>query len=265
VTRPRRPFKFWAITATAVVMVLFGAVALIVGPDAETRLLGVSCVLFFGPGMAAYLGPPLLTRHGPLTVEREYVQTSVGQEAAFVFPIPAAKRNAQLLAAVGLTGGTAAFAVAAGGGVVLIAIAVMFGLVLLIGAAGRGRAHRLVLTPTRVASEAIGNTTEIPWEAVDRVQLFEMPAGQATLDMLGVMATDRDAVVWTRGKLLGRMNRRLSRYDLITSADTFAGEGEDVVHAIRRYRDDPQRRRRIGDDGELTALRQAIGEDGLPA
>jgi hypothetical protein len=43
------------------------------------------------------------------------------------------------------------------------------------------------------------------------------------------------------------------------------GEGEDVVHAIRRYRDDPERRRRIGDDGELTALRQALGESGLPS
>lgn len=262
--RPRRPFKFWAIAATAVVMVLFGVVALVVGPDGDTRLFGVACVLFFGPGMAAYLGPPLLTRHGPLTVQREYMQTSAGQEAAFVFPIPAAKRKAQLLAAAGLTGGTAAFAIAAGGGVVLIAVAVLFGLVLLIAVAGRGRAHRLALTPTRVLSDAVGSTTEIPWEAVDRVELFEMPSGQTTLDMLGVMASDRDVVLQTRGKLLGRISRRLSRYDLITSADTFAGEGEDVLHAIRRYRDDPERRRRIGDDGELTALRQVLGESGLP-
>jgi hypothetical protein len=195
-------------------------------------------------------------------VQREYTQTSAGQEAAFVFPIPAAKRNAQLLAAAGLTGGTAAFALAAGGGVVLIAIAPLFGLVLVVAAASRGRAHRLVLTPTRVLSEAVGSTTEIPWEAVDRVELFEMPSGQTTLDMLGVMAADRDAVLHTRGRLLGRVNRRFARYDLIISADTFAGEG--VVHAIRRYRDDPERRRRIGDDGEVTAQRQALGESGLP-
>ena len=46
----------------------------------------------------------------------------------------------------------------------------------------------------------------------------------------------------------------MTAYDLCAGADTFAGTGEEVVDAIRRYRDDPGRRRHIGSEEELARL-----------
>ena len=83
--------------------------------------------------------------------------------------------------------------------------------------------------------------------------------------MLGVEALDSEAATWTRGRRLGRFNQRMTAYDLVTAADGFAGEAEDVAVAIRRYRDDPERRRHIGDEGELTQLRELLGERVAPA
>jgi hypothetical protein len=91
-------------------------------------------------------------------------------------------------------------------------------------------------------------------------ELYEMPAGQATVDMLGVVATDPDAAVWTRGRALGRLGRRMAGYDLTAGADSFAGEGEDVVAAILRYRDEPERRRAIGGEEEHARLLRELGE-----
>lgn len=39
----------------------------------------------------------------------------------------------------------------------------------------------------------------------------------------------------------------MAGYDLTVGADTFAGEGNDVVAAILRYRDDPERRGELGE------------------
>jgi len=83
--------------------------------------------------------------------------------------------------------------------------------------------------------------------------------------MLVVSARDRDAVIWTRGSLLGRLGRRFSAYDLTIGADTFAGEAERVVDAIRRYRDEPERRRQIGSEQEHARLMGEIGEAAVPA
>jgi len=45
-----------------------------------------------------------------------------------------------------------------------------------------------------------------------------------------------------------------------TAADAFAGEGEDVVAAIERYRDEPDRRRAIGSEQEHARLLRELGE-----
>jgi hypothetical protein len=128
--------KFWAMATGTV------------GPDSDTRLTGLMCILFFGLGGFGYLGGPLLTRSGRGTVVRERVQTSAGSEAAFVFPTPRRKR----------------------------------------------------------------------------------------------------------------LGRHFSRYALTVGADTFAGEAEDVVEAIKRYKRDARARRSIGGEEEHARLLHELGE-----
>jgi len=124
-----------------------------------------------------------------------------------------------------------------------------------------GRAQYLALTPTRVVASAAAGTVELPWEAVADAEIYAMPAARTTVDMLGVAAKDPDAARWTRGAVLGRLNRRFTMgYELTVAADTFAGEAEDVVTAIRRYRDAPERRRHIGGEPEHARLLRDLGE-----
>ena len=251
--RPRRPFKFWGLAALTGLFTLFGLLIIAVGPTAENRLVGLMCVLFFGVGGFAYLGGPLLTRSGPGTVRRERFRTSAGLEPAFVFPTPRSKQLATTVGAGGMAGGSVLLAVIETGWVV-IACAAIFGLFFVFMLLSLRRGQKLVLTPTRVVVDAVAGTVELPWEAVVDVEVFEMPAGRATVDMLGIAASDPEAAVWTRGGVLGRLGSNRTGYDLVVGADTFAGEGEDVVAAIRAYRDDPERRRHIGSEEELARL-----------
>jgi hypothetical protein len=133
----------------------------------------------------------------------EQVGTSIGSEAAFVFP------------------------------------------------ARRGR-MRLALTPTRVVATSAAGTVELPWTAVAGVAI---DAG-----VLGIAATDPEAAIWTRGGWLGRLNRRASPYAVSFRAKAFAGEGEDVVRAIRRYQRDARSRRSIGTDRERARLLRELGQ-----
>jgi hypothetical protein len=257
VPKPRRPLKFWGYAAIVGVFTLCGLLLLVVGPDAETRLTGLVSILFFGLGGLAFLGGPLLTRRGPGTVRAERVSTSAGLEPAFVFPTPAAKRWAMTVGAGGMAA-AGVLMVFLGAGWIGILAAAVFGLFFVFMLWTARRPQRLVLTPTRIMADAGAGTVELPWEAVEDVELFELPAGRTTVDMLGVSATDPGAAVWTRGALLGRMSRNMTAYDLCVGADTFAGSGEDVVEAIRRYRDDPAGRRRIGAEGELGDLHRLL-------
>lgn len=50
----------------------------------------------------------------------------------------------------------------------------------------------------------------------------------------------------------------MTDYDICVGADSFAGTGEDVVNAIRRYRHDRDRRRRIGSQEELASLHRLL-------
>ena len=257
--KPRRPFKFWAMATGMAVFSLLGLLFVIVGPNAETRMTGVMCILFFGVGGLGFLGGPMLTRRGAHTVRRERLETSAGSEAAFVFPTPAAKRWSMVIAGAGMAGGSAILAVRAGG--VMIAAAAVFVLFFVFMLLSARRPQYLALTPTRLVASAGAGTVELPWDAVADAEIYEMPAGQATVDMLGVAARDPDAAVWTRGAMLGRFNRRFSSgYDLTVGADTFAGEGEDVVAAILRYRDEPDRQRAIGGEEEHARLLRELGE-----
>jgi hypothetical protein len=115
------------------------------------------------------------------------------------------------------------------------------------------RPQRIAITPTRVVVDG----TEIPWQAVTDIDLHEMPAAQTPVDMVGIDTSDPDAIVrpgWRRA--IGRLGRRLSAYDVV-GADSFAGSGESVVDALRLYRRDACRRRRIGDERER---RRLLGE-----
>jgi hypothetical protein len=257
VPKPRRPLKFWGFAAIFATFTLLGLLLLVVGPDAEVRLTGLVSILFFGLGGLAYLGGPLLSRRGPGTVRAERVSTSAGLEPAFVFPTPAAKRWTMTVAAGGMAA-AGVLMIFLGAGWIGWLAALVFGFFFLFTLWTARRPQRLVLTPTRIMADAGAGTVELPWDAVRDAVIFAMPAGRTTVDMLGVTATDPEAAVWTRGALLGRLNRNVTAYDLVVGADTFAGTGEDVVEAIRRYRDDPDSRRRIGVEEELGHLHRLL-------
>ncbi len=255
--KPRRPFKFWTMAVTSVLATLVGLALAVLGDTAGQRLSGVAVALLAGLAPAPYILGPLLSGSGPGTVLCGRVRTSAGSESAFVFPTPRAKRIATLASAVGVAGGCAAL-LAAGGGWVLIVVTALAAVYLGFALAGRAR-QRLVLTPTRVVLAGPLTTVELPWEAIDEVEIFETrPSSGTTADMLGVTATDPDAVVWTRGERLGRLARGVTDYDICVGADSFAGTGEDVVNAIRRYSHDRDRRRRIGSQEELASLHRLL-------
>jgi hypothetical protein len=219
--------------------------------DANGRVTGAMLVLLCGLGPAGYLGGPLLTRRGPGTIELG----RAGPEAAFVFGTPRAKRAATLIGAVGFSGGTALLYVIAGGWV-LAKCTVLVGLFLLGALYRTVRPLRLVITPTRVL---VGGS-EIAWENVDDVDLYEMPAGNTTVDMVGIDAKHPAEIAHARWKaLILRLGRRLSAYDLVLPADSFAGPGEEVVEAIKTYQHDARRRRSIGSEEELARLHRLTG------
>jgi hypothetical protein len=127
----------------------------------------------------------------------------------------------------------------------------LFGLFLLLSLYRTVRPLRLVITPTRVL---VGGS-EIAWEDIDDVDLYEMPAGNTTVDMVGIDAKDPGKIVHARWKaLILRLGRGLSAYDLVVGADWFAGPGEDVVETIKTYQHDARRRRSIGTEEELDRL-----------
>lgn len=101
---------------------------------------------------------------------------------------------------------------------------------------------------------------EAPWDAGVDAEIYQMPTGRATVDMVGLVATDPAAAIWRRGRAMGLVNSRLSKYLVSLGADSFAGEGEDLVAAIRNYAADPDARRRIGGEDEHGRLLQALGE-----
>jgi hypothetical protein len=242
---------------TSLLATLVGLALAVLGDTAGQRLIGVALALFAGLAPAPYIFGPLLSGSGPGTVLCGRVRTSAGSETAFVFPTPRAKRIATLARAVGVAGGCAAL-LAGAGGWVLIVVTALAAVYLGFALAGRAR-QRLVLTPTRVVLAGPLTTVELPWEAIDEVEIFETrPSSGTTADMLGVTATDPDAVVWTRGERLGRLARGVTDYDICVGADSFAGTGEDVMHAIRRYIHDRDRRRRIGSQEELAGLHRLL-------
>jgi hypothetical protein len=125
--------------------------------------------------------------------------------------------------------------------------------------AARGR-MRLALTPARVIATSAAGTVELPWKVVAGVEIYQLPGGRADADLLGIAATRPGAAMWTRGRWLGRLNRRATPYEVSFKADGFAGEAEDVVSAIKRYQRDARRRRAIGSEEEHARLLRELGE-----
>jgi hypothetical protein len=179
---------------TSVLATLVGLALAALGETAGQRLIGVALVLLAGLAPSPYILGPLLSGGGPGTVLCGRVRTSAGSETAFVFPTPRAKRIATLARAVAVAGGCAAL-LAAMGGWLLIVVTALAAIYLGFALAGRAR-QRLVLTPTRVVLAGPLTTVELPWETIDEVEIFETtPRRSTTVDMLGVTATDPDAVV----------------------------------------------------------------------
>jgi hypothetical protein len=113
------------------------------------------------------------------------------------------------------------------------------------------RAGAMLVLLTRV----LVGSTQIAWEAIDDVDLYEMPAGNKTVDMVGIDAKDPADIVQPRWMaLILRLGRNLSAYDLVVGADSFAGAGEDVVETIKTYQHNARRRRSIGSEEELARL-----------
>jgi len=124
--------------------------------------------------------------------------------------------------------------------------------------ARRGRI-RLALTPARIVGTSAMGKVELPWKALARVEIAALPGGRSGVPVLGIVATRPGAAVWTRGRWLGRLNRGMTPYEVSFKADAFAGEAETILRAIKRYQGDARRRRSIGDEAELTQLREALG------
>ena len=125
--------------------------------------------------------------------------------------------------------------------------------------ARRGRI-RLALTPARLVATSAMGKVELPWKALARVEIGELPGGRPGVPVLGIVATQSGAAVWTRGGWLGRLNRRMTPYEVSFKANAFASDAETILRAIKRYQGDARRRRSIGDEGELTRLRKELGE-----
>jgi hypothetical protein len=233
---------------------LFGVLVAVTGRDAGGRLLGVAIVLVFGGGGLAYLSGPAMTRRGPGTVRRDRVATSVGSEPAFVFPSLRAKRRATAFGLGAIALGTVGMLALNGGGPFVIAGIVLLCLVATWSLISLRRPQMLAVTPTRVVVAVPSGAVEIPWEAGVDAEIYRMLTGQATVDMVGVIATDPAVAVWSRGRAMGRANSRLSKYMVSIGADSFAGQAEDVVAAVRHYAHDPYARREIGGEDEHARL-----------
>ena len=246
----------------AALFCLFGLLVVVAARDVGGRLVGVALVLIFGLGGFGYLSGPVLTRHGPATVRRDRVQTSAGSEPAFIFSVPRTKRRATSIGLAGIAVGTAGALVLSGGSPFLIAAAVLACLVIVWVLISLRRPQLVALTPTRLVVASPTSAVEVPWEAGIVAEIYPMPTGKVNVDMVGIVTADPAAVTWTRGRTLGRVNSRLSGYVISVGADTFTGEGEDVVAAIRYYAADPDARRRIGGQDEHGRLLRALGETG---
>jgi len=118
---------------------------------------------------------------------------------------------------------------------------------------------RLALTPERIVARSAMGKVELPWKALARVELGVLPGGRSSVPVLGIVATRPGAAVWTRGGWLGRLNRRMTPYEVSFKANAFAGDAETILRAIKRYQGNARRRRSIGDEAELTQLREALG------
>jgi hypothetical protein len=241
--KPRHRLRYWTMAGFSVFCVLVGLASLVLAEDRETRLSGVMIVLFFGLGPLNYLGTPLLTRRG----QGEIRIGRAGGEPAFVFPAPAAKTALQLLAGIGLGGGAVLLYVLRGGWVTA-ACAVVFVLFLLLAVYRVFRPLQLVITPTWV----IIGSTRMRWEDIEDVDLYEMPAGNTTVDMVGIDAERYEQPRWM--EIVGRIGRRWSAYDVVVGADSLSRPGEEIVEVLEQYRRHADRRRHIGAAEELARL-----------
>jgi hypothetical protein len=239
---------------------LFGVLVIVAGRDAGGRAMGVMILLVFGCSGAGYLSGPALTRRGPRTVRCERVEIAAGQEPAFVFPTPRAKRRAAAFGLAGTAVGVVGMLALMGGAWFLIAGAALLCLIAAWVLISLRRPQLLALTPARVLVVMPTGAVELPWDAGLDAEIYPMATGQTTVDMVGLVAADPAAVTWTRGRMLGHVNSRLSKYAASVPADSFDGEGEDVVAAIRQYAADSVARRRIGSADEHDHLLRALGE-----
>lgn len=241
--------------ALTALFVLVGLVLVVVGPDADNRLTGLACLLFFGLGGVGYLSDELPWRREGIRCGE--VRTSAGPEAAFLFPSGTSRQWRTILGVGGLAAGSALMIPL--GRVTLGAVcAGFFGLGFLVLLA-LGRKPRLVLTPARILAKVGRARVELPWEALGAVEYEEMLTGDSTTAMFGITARDGGAAVWTHGRAYRRMVRKAG-YDLMALAEGTGASPDVLAAAILRYRDEPERRHRIGSEEEHARLLRELGE-----
>ena len=243
------------LTAIMVAFTVLGLFLLLASADAEGRAGGAALALFFGVGGSAYIGLPLLTRRsGPGTILRGRARTSGGDEPAFLFPVPRAKRILGVIAAAGLAAGSALMGLA--GAVVVGVIGGVFFTGLLVAMLMTLRRPRhLGLTPTRVQVAVAAMVQDVPWEALRGAEVYEQPAARGTTITTVGISADPDAVTTTGGaRWLARLNRGFTPYAMTIGAHDLAGSADVTVRVLEDYRRDPARRAAIGTPEEHARL-----------
>ena len=117
-----------------------------------------------------------------------------------------------------------------------------------------------MLTPTRVVRDEPAGHGRAPVEGARRRRdLRDDASGTARpRTCSGSPPPTRRPRCGRAASASGRLNRRVTDYEVSFGADSFAGTGEDVASAIRRYIHDRDRRRRIGSQEELAGLHRLL-------
>jgi hypothetical protein len=239
--------------AICMVFTLLGVLLIVVG-SGEARVTGATSVLFFGVGSLA-LALPLATRRGAGTVEL----ADVGSERGILLPAARAKQLMIIAACAGIAAACALlWAMTPDAAWIGIGGLVFFGGLGLWRLALLPRRHGLALTPTRLKLLGWGEP-ELDWDDISDAFLFE----QSRNVMLGVRATDPARVRRRRsGRLLPRLNRRLTHSDIAVPAGQLAGPPEHALKTVLTDLGDPARRARLGTTEEFNYLLRSDG-DGL--
>lgn len=208
--------------AGCIAFVVLGLLFLVVGPDRQTHLVGLLCVLFFGGcGLALELmRPSPRGLASPRPVE-------IGSERGRLFALGRARQAAMLFAQLTIIAGCAVVVLL--GQLIGVIVAVVFGAFAVVPPVrGLLRPRGLALTPTRIVTLGFGQG-EVAWDDVEAVGTVQQ--GPALL--LGIDATD------VRGlSAFASLHRRFLPADIAVPAD----DAEALMRTLVIYLEQPERR-----------------------